>query len=70
MSSEGGKEITVELIESLNFSNQLTKTFSLNQIVKLLQDSYEILKIEPVGSPEHSISLAALDALKKMGNIA
>jgi hypothetical protein len=42
--------------------------FRTQQIVKLLQESYEILKIEPVGSPEHSMSLAAFDALKKMGN--
>lgn len=70
MSLEGGKKIAVELIELLNFSNQLMKTYSLKQIVRLLQESHEILKIEPVGSPEYSISLAAQDALKKMGNIA
>lgn len=39
------------------------------QIIRLLQESYDILKIEPIGSSEHSISLAAHDALKKMGNI-
>lgn len=43
--------------------------FSFIQIIRLLQESYDILKIEPVGSSEYSISLAAFDALKKMGNI-
>lgn len=39
------------------------------QIVKLLQESYQILNAEPIGSPEYSMSLAAQDALKKMGNV-
>lgn len=43
--------------------------FKIIQIIRLLQESYDILKIEPIGSSEHSISLAAHDALKKMGNL-
>lgn len=50
--------------------NEISSSFFISlQIVKLLQESHEILKIEPVGSTEFSISLAAQDALKKMGNI-
>ncbi|KAL7024018.1 hypothetical protein ACKWTF_012873 [Chironomus riparius] len=48
-------------------SNQLRSR--LKEIVKLLHESNDILKIEPIGSPEYSMSLAAQDALKKMGNI-
>lgn len=58
----------VRLIGLNNFSNYSQK-FLFQQIVRLLHESYEILRIEPVGSPEYSISLAAQDALRKMGNI-
>lgn len=50
-------------------TNILLSFISIPQIVKLLYESNDILKIEPIGSPEYSMSLAAQDALKKMGNI-
>jgi flavin-binding protein dodecin len=37
--------------------------------VKLLHEANDILKIEPLGSSEYSMALAAQDALKKMGNL-
>lgn len=39
------------------------------QIVNLLQESNEILIVEPDQSPEKNIALAAADALKKIGNV-
>lgn len=40
----------------------------LKEVIKLLKDSEEILSIEPEGSSEHTMALAAKDALKRLGN--
>lgn len=41
----------------------------LREVVQLLRDSAAILGMEPVGSGEHEMSLAAADALLRIGNV-
>ena len=42
---------------------------NLKEVVKLLRESRDILQMEPIGSSEHQMGLAAADALSKMGGV-
>lgn len=41
----------------------------LREVIKLLRDSERILAMEPVGSSEHEMALAAQDALGRIGKV-
>lgn len=41
----------------------------LQEVVQLLRDSERILRMEPTGTSEHDMSLAATDALQRIGNV-
>lgn len=53
-----GKKISCEVLKKL-----------LKEVIKLLKDSEEILSIEPEGSSEHTMAIAARDALKRLGTV-
>lgn len=40
---------------------------NIKEVVKLLKESARILKMEPQGSNEHEMGVAAQDSLQKMG---
>lgn len=48
-------------------SNDLKKR--LREVIKLLHDSEEILSMEPEGSNENIMAIAARDALKRIGKV-
>lgn len=48
-------------------NNDLKKR--LREVIKLLKESEEILKMEPEGSNEHTMAVAARDALKRIGKV-
>lgn len=48
-------------------NNDLKKR--LREVIKLLKDSEEILKMEPEGSNEYTMAVAARDALKRIGKV-
>lgn len=56
------------LFESRKITNEDLRK-RLLEVVNLLKDSEAILCLEPKGSPEHSMSLAAKDALKRIGKV-
>lgn len=41
----------------------------LREVIKLLRDSERILVMEPEGSSEHEMALAAQDALNRIGKV-
>lgn len=41
----------------------------LREVIKLLRDSERILAMEPEGSSEHEMALAAQDALGRIGRV-
>lgn len=48
-------------------NNELKKR--LREVIKFLKESEEILKMEPEGSNEHTMAVAARDALKRIGKV-
>lgn len=48
-------------------NNDLKKR--LREVIRLLRDSEEILSMEPEGSNENIMAIAALDALKRIGKV-
>lgn len=48
-------------------NNELKKR--LREVIKLLKDSEEILKMEPEGSNEYMMAVAARDALQRIGKV-
>lgn len=56
------------LFETRKISNDDLRK-RLHEVVSLLKDSEAILSMEPKGTPEHGMSLAAKDALKRIGKI-
>lgn len=48
-------------------NNELKKR--LREVIKLLKDSEQILKMEPEGSNEYTMSVAASDALQRIGRV-
>lgn len=56
------------LFETRKISNEDLRK-RLLEVVTLLRDGEAILRMEPKGTPEHEMSLAAKDALKRIGKI-
>lgn len=48
-------------------NNELKKR--LREVIKLLKESEEILRMEPEGSNEYTMAAAARDALQRIGKV-